>query len=195
MASDKVQMNAKQNWRQSSVRNASSLSSEIDFDGFAPQNGQRKIVVPKFLRSQSSSGILPSPKKANSASRFLGNLIHSGDSFAKGSIRDKNCNYSSLTNLSRSMSPSNRNASLLNHSKSLRSVDHIIDENSEFQPTVEPLNEELAVSSVTVPNRLDLNASSLHSSRLARCRTNHFRRRSISWDCSDNAKAQKRYGN
>lgn len=197
MASDKnkcVNRKKTKDWRFSSVRNETSHSgSSFDDNLTANRNKTKDSSVPKFLRTQSSSGILPSPRKSRSATRFLGSLMHTSvsDSFgSKSSIRDKNSNYSSLNNLTRLMSPSNRNtASSLNQSKSLRSVDHIIDENTEFKTSSNNLNEDTD-DNFSIRNSPELSTnSSRSSSRLSRYRMQHFRRRSISWDSAENAKS------
>lgn len=199
MASDKnkrFDRKKVKDWRISSVRSEISNPGVMSFDEnlTADQKNQKNDSIPKFLRTQSSSGILPSPRKSRSATRFLGNLMHYSvsDSFgSKSSIRDKNCNYSSLNNLSRLMSPSNRNAaSSLNQSNSMRSVEHIIDENTEFRTSCNNLDEEIRDEHLSTPNSLEHSVnSSRSSSRLSRYRQQHFRRRSISWDSSENAKA------
>lgn len=183
-------------WRHSSVRNdnSSSFSGTISMDDVL--NDQKKSGIPKFLRTQSSSVILPSPRKSRSATRFLGNLMHSSASYSfasKDSIREKNCNYSSLNNLSRLMSPSSRKlvSPSLNQSKSLRSVDHIIDENTEFRSSY--LAEQHSDPNKSTPNLLEIDTGE-SSHRFSRYRKTHqFRRRSISWDSAENAKAHKRY--
>lgn len=198
MASDKnkcADRKKTKDWRISSVRNETSHSGmSLDENLTANRNNPKASGVPKFLRTQSSSVILPSPRKSRSATRFLGSLMHTSvsDSFgSKSSIRDKNSNYSSLNNLARLMSPSNRNtASSLNHSKSLRSVDHIIDENTELRTSSSNLDEDNTDDNFSIRNSSEFSAnSSRSSSRLSRYRMQHFRRRSISWDSAENAKA------
>lgn len=198
MASDKSERavpkeRGKNRWRHSSVRNESSSSGTLSFDDVL--NDKQKSGAPKFLRTQSSSVILPSPRKSRSATSFLSGLIQSNanDSFGtKNSIHDKNCNYSSLNNLSRLMSPSNRKTAFtLNQSKSLRRGDHVIDENTEFR-SYGNNDENNGDPNGSVPNLLEFGAGGT-TSRLARYRMNHFRRRSISWDSSQNAKALQRY--
>lgn len=192
--------NENDGWRHSSVRNdaKSSFSGTMSFDDAS--NGQKKSRIPKFLRTQSSSIIIPTPKKSRNSTKFLGNLMQSSanDSFgSKNSYRDKNCNYSSLNNLSRLMSPSSRKTVTLswNQSKSLRSVDHIIDENAEFRSSYRYITEQPhSDPNSSVPNLLDIGGSGGLSHRLSRYRRTHqFRRRSISWDSAENAKALKRY--
>ena len=184
-------------WRHSSVRNDNSFSGTMSFDDVLNER-KKSGIPPKFLRTQSSSVILLSPRKSRSATRFLGNLIQStaSEPFSpKNSIRDKNCNYSSLNNLSRLMSPSSRKtaSSSLNQSKSLRSVDHIIDENTEFRSSYNNLAEKRIDPNGSVPNLLEVGAGG-STNRWSRYRKTHqFRRRSISWDSSQNAKAHKRY--
>lgn len=200
MASDK-NVRAFQNERKpryhSLIRNMNSFSGTMSVDD-AVTTPEKRVGMPKFLRTQSSSVILPSPRKSRSAARFLTNLMPSSQSDSlneKNSICEKNRDYSSLNNLSRLMSPSSRRAvSALNQSKSLRSVDHVIDENTEFRSSYKRLNARNTDSNTSEPNLLDLNTNSSRStSRLALYRTNHFRRRSISWDSSENANAHKRY--
>lgn len=180
--------------RKSSFSNTMSLD-----DTSTTAHYQMNVGIPKFLRTQSSSVILPSPsRKSRSVTRFLGNFTQTnvGDSFTtKNSIREKNRNYSSLNNLSRLMSPSSRKLSRLNQSKSLRSVDHIIDENTEFRISNNDFNVEHNDSNISEPNLLELSSSCVRStSRLAHYRAHQFRRRSISWDCAENIKNHKRYG-
>lgn len=206
MASDKnkcVDSKKDSNWRQSSIRKEAAIAGLVSSDdNLTARTSQPKCGTPKFLRTQSSSGILPSPRKSRSACRFFGNLMHtsnSGDSFnSKSSIQDNNCNFSSLNNLTRLMSPSHRNpTSSLNQSKSLRSVDHIIDENTEFRSSCNNLIEPHIVYSTSMTTSLELHSAleaSRSSIRLTRYRIQHFRRRSISWDSSNNAKPLKRYG-
>lgn len=204
MASDKNKCaNRKKikDWRISSVRNETVTHSDESFndnnDGDGTGRRNPKSGVPKFLRTQSSSGILPSPRKSRSATRFFSNLLSasSSDSFSeKPSNPDKNWNYSSLTNLARLISPSNRGSGAgtgaitatisLNQSKSLRSVADVIDENTEFRLLAsDPMEMSLTNSLESSPN------SSRSMSRLSRYRTQRFRRRSISWDSSQTAKA------
>lgn len=174
MASEKnVASNASGIWHHSSVRYNKSSSDSFDNESSA-KNDQAQKGIPKFLRSKSSSGLLLTPKKSRGA-RFFGSLMQTSFSESLGT-KEKNCNYSSLNNLSRLVSPAKRNTKL-NLSKSLRSVDHIIDENSEFG------------SSLSSP----LENSPRLSSRYSRYRKHQFRRRSISWDSSDNRNALIRY--
>lgn len=179
------------------IRNEHSFSGTMSVDD-AVATPEKRVGIPKFLRTQSSSVILPSPRKSRSAARFLSNLMPSSTSDTlseKSSVREKNRNYSSLNNLSRLMSPSSRRAvSALNQSKSLRSVDHVIDENTEFRASYKKRNARNNDSNTSVPNLLDLNTNGSRStSRLALYRTNHFRRRSISWDSSQNSDPHIRY--
>lgn len=174
MASDKhITSNASGIWHHSSVRYYKNSSDSFDNE-LSAKNDQAQKGIPKFLRSKSSSGLLLTPKKSIGA-RFFGSLMQTSFSESLGT-KEKNCNYSSLNNLSRLVSPAKRNTKL-NLSKSLRSVDHIIDENSVFG------------SSLSSP----LESSPRLSSRYSRYRQHQFRRRSISWDSSDNRNALIRY--
>lgn len=174
MASDKhIASNVSGIWHHSSVRYNKSSSDSFDNE-LSAKNDQAQKGIPKFLRSKSSSGLLLTPKKSRGA-RFFGSLMQTSFSESLGG-KEKNCNYSSLNNLSRLVSPAKRNTKL-NISKSLRSVDHIIDENSEFG------------SSLSSP----FESSPRLSSRYSRYRQHQFRRRSISWDSSDNRNALIRY--
>lgn len=179
MASDEDVVVTRENgvWHRSSVRHDKNSSGNFG-DDLSAKNDRAQKSIPRFLRSKSSSGILLTPKKSRS-SRFFGNLMQtsfSGESFGIKPIQDKNCNYSSLNNLSRLVSPSKRNKPL-NQSKSLRSVDHIIDENTVFGSSVYSFGE----------------CSPRLSSRFGRYRQHQFRRRSISWDSSENSDALIRY--
>lgn len=209
MASEKSRRKIK-DWRISSVKNDS--STQFDATSFVDDvqlDSKKTGGIPKFLRTQSSSGILASPRKSRSVARIFGSLKFtsnnsgSSDSFglSKSSIRDdKNCNYSSLSNLTRLMSPSNRNTHVsLNQSKSMRSVDQIIDENSEFRMSCANLGVNRSdMMSSSMSNSLEFNMNHLVQStamanRLSCRRMQHFRRRSISWDSSQTAKALMRY--
>lgn len=199
-------------WRISSVKyDSSTQSATATFDDNDRLDAKKTPGTPKFLRTQSSSGILASPRKSRSVSRIFGSLkftsnnnSSSSDSLgsSKSSVRDqKNCNHSSLSNLTRLMSPSSRNTHVsLNQSKSMRSVDQIIDENSEFPMSCTNLDVNQPVMSASMSNSLEFNMNNLlqpssttAANRLARCRIQHFRRRSISWDSSQTAKALMRY--
>lgn len=210
MASEKSRRKIK-DWRISSVKNDS--STQFDATSFVDDDqldSKKTGGIPKFLRTQSSSGILASPRKSRSVARIFGSLKFtsnnsgSSDSFglSKSSIRDdKNCNYSSLSNLTRLMSPSNRNTHVsLNQSKSMRSVDQIIDENTEFRMSCTNLDANRSDMSASMSNSLEFNMNSTlqlttttTTNRLLHYRMQHFRRRSISWDSSQNPKALMRY--
>ena len=221
MASEKNRRKIK-DWRISSVRNDSSVyhhQSDDTIMSFDRLDSKKAGGTPKFLRTQSSSGILASPRKSRSIARifdslkFTRNNSGSSDSIVsatKSSIRDdKNSNYSSLSNVAQlfMMSPSNqsnRNTHIvsLNQSRSMRSVDQIIDENTEFRMSCTNLDAAVhsdGMSASSISNSLEFNMnSSLQSTttsanRLSRYRMQHFRRRSISWDSSQNAKALMRY--
>lgn len=215
MASEKSRRKVK-DWRISSVKYESSTQTDTNtsFDDSNERLDAKKPGgTPKFLRTQSSSGILASPRKSRSVTRIFGSLKFtsnnsssggSSDSLgaSKNSLRDnKNGNCSSLSNLTRLMSPSNhRNTNVpLNQSKSMRSVDQIIDENTEFRLSCANLgvNQSDTMSS-SMSNSLEFNMNNLIQStamanRLSCRRMQHFRRRSISWDSSQTAKALMRY--
>lgn len=213
-------------WRISSVKYESSTQSDTttSFDDNDQLDSKKPPGTPKFLRTQSSSGILASPRKSRSVTRIFGSFKLTGNNASgsgggsagaggssggssdssitsKNSLRDnKNDNCSSLSNLTRLMSPSSRSAQVpLNQSKSMRSVDQIIDENSEFRMSCANLGVNRSdMMSSSMSNSLEFNMNHLVQStamanRLSCRRMQHFRRRSISWDSSQTAKALMRY--
>lgn len=224
MASERNRRKIK-DWRISSVKYESSSQSNTttSLDDNDQLDGSKKPGgTPKFLRTQSSSGILASPRKSRSVARIFGSLKFSSNNSSSGgsasgvggssdslsasrnSFRDnKNDNYSSLSNLTRLISPSNRSTPMpLNQSKSMRSVDQIIDENTEFGLSCANLGVNRSdMMSSSMSNSLEFNMNHLLQStttmtianRLTCRRMQHFRRRSISWDSSQTAKALMRY--
>lgn len=218
MASEKTRRKIK-DWRISSVKNDSSTQSDTTATSFDDHNerldAKKAGGTPKFLRTQSSSGILASPRKSRSVARIFSSLKFPTNTSTSGSSDssfglskssssrsddNKNCNYSSLSNLTRLMSPSNRTAHVsLNQSKSMRSVDQIIDENTEFRMSCTNLDaSNHSVMSASMSNSLEFNMNTsvqltTTANRLLRYRMQHFRRRSISWDSSQTAKALMRY--
>lgn len=210
-------------WRISSVKYESSTQSDTttSFDDNDQLDSKKAPGTPKFLRTQSSSGILASPRKSRSVSRIFGSLKRNNGGGSSGvvgggssggssdsSITSKNSfrdnkndgNCSSLSNLTRLISPSNRSTHVpLNQSKSMRSVDQIIDENSEFRMSCANLGVNRSdMMSSSMSNSLEFNMNHLVQStamanRLSCRRMQHFRRRSISWDSSQTAKALARY--
>lgn len=193
------------NWRISSARNESSAQADAkSFDDNERLNSKAN-GSPKFLRTQSSNGILASPRnimRIFGSLRYTGNSSDSSDSFcsSKSSIRDdKNCSNSSLNSLTRLVSPPNRKThESLKQSKCMRSKEQIIDEDSELgMPCDDTDHTERTDMSASMSNSMEFNVnSSLQSttpaSRLLQHRMQHFRRRSISWD-SQFAKALMRY--
>lgn len=198
MASDKNRKKVK-DWRIASVRNDPCTQSDTKSYDNNDRLSSKPDGAPKFLRTQSSGGILLSPRKSRNLVRIFGSLkLTSNNSgsidSSKSPVRDvKTCDPSSLNNLTRLMSPTNRKThTSLDQSKSMRSVDQIIDENAEFRMSCVNLNAHHADTSVSMSNSLEFNTAQA-TDRMVRYRMQHFRRRSISWD-SKFAKVLKRYG-
>lgn len=167
------------------------------------QTNRSACNSPKFLRTQSSSGLFATPKKSRSVTRFLGNLINSStqnvsDAYvSSGSIRDKINNCSSLNNLSRLMSLSTRNqTNTINQCESFtlhNKNNDGIDEHSKFRHLHGNDKRQRDSKTVNTIKLLELCANNQRSSnRIARLRLLQSRRRSVSCDSWDIDKQQKR---
>lgn len=190
-----------------------SLDDNSDF----VRNNRSACNSPKFLRTQSSSGIFVSPRKSRSVTRFLGGLISTsststnstqstniGDVYASSaSIRDKIINCSSLSNLSRLMSASARISTTgINRSELSvlrRNVDHVIDENCEIRHSLSDIDKRHQDNKMASAKLLEIcgaatnNNNQRSSNRMKRLRSLQSRRRSISCDSWEIEKENKRY--
>lgn len=173
----------------------------ISFDDELTTRGTHRMRCPspKFLRTQSSSGLFASPRKSRSATRVSGamsNSVHTDSPYASnGSIRDKNFNYSSLSSLARILNLSQSNMSI----SKLYTAEHIIDEDSEFEQTNHHNDESIETRSTISEHCISgsqdaINTNHRKLNSMARLRLNRFRSRSISCDSWENVKSSaKRY--
>lgn len=204
MATEKNRKKIK-DWRISSARNDPCTQSDTKSFDDKDRLNTKPDGSPKFLRTQSSGGILLSPRKSRNLIRIFGSLKLTNNSSGCGeSSKSPICDVepsddTSLNNSPRLISQPNRQKphTSLNQSKSMRSVDQIIDENTEFRMSCVNLDADHADISESMSNTLEFTINTLQvttpTNRMVKCRMQQFRRRSISWD-SKFAKVLKRYG-